>query len=1496
MNGSSVEHGIADPDEALAALACDWIWQTDARLRFTSISEGFTRLTGLEASSLVGHARLDLLVKSACTGGRRDAFLANLERAEPVRDLVYEVKGAKGSCRWVSISGVSMRGTDGRPAGYRGIGRDVTALVGMHGPERDRPRSRHAHYVDRLSRTLDATADAFCYYDSDDRLVIFNQAMRSMYPQVQHLLKPGISFRDLVSTAIECDIWKTGERGPDGLLDDMMAARRSGEPSETILEFADGRWAMHREMRTDDGGTIAICTDITQIKKRECELEEARRAAEAASGRLQTAMDALDDGFVLWDDQDRLIACNEAFRKHFILSPMLQVGRTFESMAREAAYGGMFDEAKGREEDWVAGKLRDRAHDLGKDIEFQTVDGRWVMRRDMITPNGDRVGIRSDITEFKRREDELAMAIKRAQHLRRDMERTLDRMNLGVVLLDGDLDALIINRAYYDMWKASPAEVRVGANFREIMDVSRRNGVYDVPDDDWEAYVSLREQELREGELAPREFRRADGCTMIYSVTSLSGGKRLVTYYDVTDIKQHEAQLNEALEKAKLAEAVIDSLPHPMFVKDADLRFVMANQAFADFYGLTPADLIGKNDDQVVPPEEVGMFEDRERHILATGEAYRDETVFEAADGPGARIVRKNRVTTESGKNYVACSIFDVSELKRQRIEAEKSRNHLADVLESLPAGVVIYDRNDRFVLANSKVHEALPHMVDAMRPGKPLREAVIAAHDAGYFRESGDPALDAIYDTDRERWIEGYLARYRTPYLVFERKNPDGRWFKAFDTRRSDGTYVGVRVDITELKEREAALETSMAQIELFRHVLDELPVSAYVKSADLSFEFVNKAWSAVSGVSKNEAIGRSDRDFFGDEGEGFAERDLAVLRTGKIDVSEETLTHRDGSVRQLIARKNRLVGADGTVHLIGSSTDITELKQREHELHEARQKAVLADRAKSEFLANMSHEIRTPMNGVLGMAELLSRADIGSKERTFVDIIVKSGNALLTIINDILDFSKIDAGQMVLDPAPFNLAEAIEDVATLVSTRAKEKDLELIVRIEPGLHDAYVGDIGRIRQIITNLLGNAVKFTDTGHVLVDVTGQEIGDRSRLLVKVIDTGIGIPADKVDLVFDKFSQVDASSTRRHEGTGLGLAITSRLVEMMDGQIGVESTEGEGSTFWFTLELPRAQTAIKERSMPIDVTGARILIIDDNEVNRSILSEQMLAWGFDACACNSGPEGLSVLSAAHEMNIAVDCVVLDYQMPGMTGAEVARRIRMSPQIAHTPIVMLTSVDQSLMLNGTRQSDLDAQLIKPARSSVLLETLVRVIQKKRGDALPAEEVGAQSDGDHPTQDLEAPHASPVPASLLAEEPQRDEREPGRLDILVAEDNEVNQLVFTQILGETGYSFEIVSNGKLAVEAHRTRNPRMILMDVSMPEMSGLDATAAIRDREKVDGGHVPIIGVTAHALKGDRERCLEAGMDDYLSKPISPRALLDKISRWDGKAGSAKRQAG
>ncbi|MDX8537861.1 response regulator [Mesorhizobium abyssinicae] len=1231
-----------------------------------------------------------------------------------------------------------------------------------------------------------------------------------------------------------------------------------------------------------------------------------------------------------------------------------------------------------------------------------------------------------------------ALAEDGVQHLA-DLERTMDAMHMGVVLLDAQLDTLIINKAYRDLSRIPDGAVSVGAPFSRLMELNRRNGIYgDIGEEEWQRYLASRFAEIRGGSVAPREFVHANGRTMMFSVTALSGGKRLLTYYEVTDVKRRDAEIESA--NARTAEtfanlrAMVDQMPIGVLVLDADMRAQVINRAFHDFWKIEPSRAgIGSGFRELMEAsrgiDPYGADDEAWQRLMAEREAEIRAGVAGSRQLPlnDGRTLIASLAPLAGGKRLI--SYVDVTDMKEREAEAEDARKNLATVLESLPAGVIIYDRDDRFVFANRKLQETLPALKPVWQPGRSFREALVLGHSVGYFRQSGDPEIDSLYERDRDGWFDAMLAHYRLPNSSYERRNPDGRWYQVYDMRTEDGTFIGVRVDISDIKSREKALHDSMRQIDLFRHVMDELPVAAFIKAQDLSIEFVNKAWCAITGLAKEDVIGRSDRQLFGaEDAESYSHDDTEVVVAGKVLEVEEPVTHRDGTVRQLMTRKSRLVATDGSVHLVGSSTDITdvkareraleesmrenevfrslidnvpvsiyakrsdlrqfyvnkgwcdltgfakedaigrtdveifgpdgeafvagdlavlrtgetqeieesvtlpdgsvrhqfarkgamiasdgslyligsttditELKQREAELSEARQRAVLADRAKSEFLANMSHEIRTPMNGVLGMAELLAKSDLDPKQKTFTDIIVKSGNALLTIINDILDFSKIDAGQLVLDPAPFNLAEAIEDVATLVSTRAKEKDLELIVRVQPGLDSQFVGDVGRIRQIVTNLLGNAVKFTDEGHVLVDVTGERVPTGTKLTISVTDTGVGIPQDKLKAVFEKFNQVDTSSTRRHEGTGLGLAITSRLVELMSGEIGVESDEGKGSTFWFTVTLPRAMQQSGQRIMPVDVTGARVLIVDDNAVNRSILSEQMASWTFDSCAAESGAEGLKVLIAAAAYGVPVDCVVLDYQMPGMSGAEMARIVRNTDGLAHTPIIMLTSVDQSLANTSYRDLGIDAQLIKPARSSVLLETLVATVQRHRHSAAVSHPPQAASGSEGIAQPAPARAASAVSErALLQPPPARARARPTGgergLDILVAEDNEVNQMVFTQILGETGYGFEIVGNGRKALDAYGRLKPRMILMDVSMPEMNGLEATAAIRRLEEESGMHVPIVGVTAHALKGDRERCLEAGMDDYLPKPISPRALLEKLERWIGADGQAQRNAG
>jgi PAS domain S-box-containing protein len=1500
---------------ALVGAGADWIWETDCELRFSWISENYKDVTGLDPQSVLGRRRLDFLKQVPARSVSAASHLADLDARRPFRNFVYELKGARPDCRWISISGFPRFNADGSFAGYRGIAHNVTPVAAsldeIEAMQRKPAMQEEKGFAEMLAgerqsgpltAALDVMKDAFCCYDNEDRLVVYNQAFVSLHAGLADVIRPGVRYEELLDIGIERGLWDM-----EGLDRDdwrRRALERRREPQwQSSVRTAEGRWIMHREMRTEDGGAIGISSDVTELIRRRDEAE-ANEAAKNLVLDLKRTLDSLTMGIVLLDSSLKALVVNKAFYdlcgdsvEEFVVGS--HFGDLLEASQRKGAYGVPDDQWPGE----MAARLAEIEAGDAAPRELTLGGGVTLVYSVTALSGGKRLCCYYDITEMKRREAELGHAKDTAAELFFNLRRLVDSMSIGVLVLDVELKAEIVNRAFYEMWGMQPESTPEGSTLRQIMEASRDVDMHGIQAEAaWQAHIARREADFRDGRGGSHEIAMSNGHTVICTMTRLAGGRVLASYVDVTELKTREAELAEALEKARLAEAVIDGVTYPIFVKDQDLRFVLVNQSFSKLFGQSPAGMVGKVAADFGTAEDVAGYEATERSVLESGISYEAAEDFEFPGIGNARMVRKNRVLTPTGRSYVAGFVFDVTELKRRQSEAEEARKHLAEVLESMPASVLIYDRDDNFVFANRKAHEAMPALGPAWRAGATFRDTFELGHSAGYFRTSGNAEVDALYDVDRERWLAGIVGEYKVRHAEFERRNPDGSWQKVYNMRTDDGLFIGVRVDITELKDRERALGESLRENELFRTLIDNVPVAIYAKRPDLTTFYVNKGWSDLTGFDAATAIGKTDAEIFGPQGEIYMQGDRAALGAMATQVIPETAVAPDGSIKYRIARKSVMTVSDGSLYLIGSTTDVTELKEREKELEEARRKAVLADRAKSEFLANMSHEIRTPMNGVLGMAELLAKSELTPKQRLFTDIIVKSGNALLTIINDLLDFSKIDAGQLVLDAAPFNLAEAIEDVATLVSTRAKEKDLELIVRVHPDCRGMFVGDVGRVRQIITNLLGNAVKFTDAGHVLVDVTGDKHSGRTRLRIAVTDTGIGIPADKLQLVFEKFSQVDGSSTRRHEGTGLGLAISSRLVELMGGEIGVDSVEGKGSTFWFTVTLPDAGESAGRGAPPVVVTGARVRVIDDNAVNRTILSEQMRSWTFDSCAAENGPEGLRVLEAAASFGVAVDCVVLDYQMPGMAGAEVARAIRSTPAIADTPIIMLTSVDQTLVNVDYHELGIDAQLIKPARSSALLEALVDTIQKHRAAANGAREVfawrAAAAAAEPPTQATLATVAPPPeppsdnPAATRGEAPAGEHR----VDILVAEDNDVNQLVFTQILTDSPYTFQIVANGRLAVESHAAMKPRMILMDVSMPEMNGYEAARAIRAAEARSGAHLPIVGVTAHALKGDRERCLEAGMDDYLPKPISPKALIEKVETWIRPQPARQRGAG
>jgi signal transduction histidine kinase/DNA-binding response OmpR family regulator len=758
-----------------------------------------------------------------------------------------------------------------------------------------------------------------------------------------------------------------------------------------------------------------------------------------------------------------------------------------------------------------------------------------------------------------------------------------------------------------------------------------------------------------------------------------------------------------------------------------------------------------------------------------------------------------------------------LTDLERAHTAAVMAERRLWDSINTIRDGFAVFDSSNRLVAANRAYLAVFES--EAIPPGTEYAEILDTVAESG---------LVDIGEHTVESWRDHMLARWEDdpiPPIVLQFSS--GLWVRLVDRRARDGDMVSLAVDITEQMRIWAAIEAIPDGFVLFDRE-DRLMVcnqhyrALYSESAPAmvpgaSFEAILRY--GVEHGQYPEAIGRED---------DWIEERLSLRESASVDFEQAIA---GGRWLRVIDKETPDGGR------VGLRVDITRAREQQDALEHARETAEAAVRAKSAFLANMSHEIRTPMNGVVGMAELLCDTPLNDEQRLFADTIRSSGEALLVIINDILDYSKIEAERLTLHPEPFDLERVIHEVAMLLQPRAQAKGIDLMIDYDMFLPTRFVGDPGRLRQVLTNLAGNAVKFTEKGHVLIRVVGLEAGPGAQQLhITVEDTGIGIAAENLDHIFGEFNQVETAANRKFEGTGLGLAISRRLVEHMGGAVWVDSEPGRGSCFGFRLSLPVAESG---EDHPASVSLKRALVVDDQFINRTILERQLATCGMQSALCRSAAEALSLL----EQDRDFDAILVDEDMPEMGGLAFVEHARAAG--VTTPVLLLSANPVQ-----AREQDRDGHISGFLQTPILRADLYRRLQALA--PLPA-----------------APPPAPTGRRLMR--------------VLAAEDNRTNQLVFRKMVRDLAIELTFADNGREAVELFQSFKPDLVFMDISMPEMDGRDAARAIR-RLEGDQRHVPIIALTAHAMEGDEQSILAAGIDRYLTKPLRKTAICEVLARY------------
>ena len=1241
--------------------------------------------------------------------------------------------------------------------------------------------------------------------------------------------------------------------------------------------------------------------------------DEEHARAQATEHKFRTVLEMAPDAIMMTDAEGTIVLTNEQVDQMFGYPPGQLIGQPVEILVPE-----VLRNAHRTHREHYHASPQTRSMGAGR-----TLTGR---RQD-----GTEFPIQASLGHIESAEGSFVVAILRdlsQEHMKQaererlghEMHLLLDSTIGGLYGLDGQGRCTFINRAGAELLGYQPDEL-LGRNMHEFTHHSHQDGS-SYPFDECPICRGCQDGEgcqiddevlwRRDGTSFPSEIASRP----VYEASVLKGA--VVTFADITERKQAQEERQKAL---TLLTNVINNTPDLIFVKGRDLRTIMCNNAFAQAIGKPPADLLGHTDvengwdPELVygnPEKGIRGFEMDDLETLS-GKVIRipSEPV---SVGSEIRMFDTHKVPLRSDTGEVIGVLGiarDITERKRFEEalrEREVALARFKATLDQTHDCVFMFAPDTlRFIYCNRGAVEQVGYSEAELFTMTPVD--IMPGFTEQSFREMLQPLRDGrrashVFETVHQHKDGHAVAVEVSLQLVWE--------------QGEEGRFLAVVRNITERRQAEEEIKTRASWQ---KAVLDYAGYAIIASTPDGIIQTFNCAAERMLGYRAEEVIGKmtpavihdpeevADRaktfsNELGEQIEPGFEVFVAKVRRDLPNEHEWTYIRKDGSRFPVLLSITALRSSSGEITgFLGLALDITHRKQSEAALRAYAQELELinqsldialdqaeaATEAKSTFLATMSHEIRTPMNGVIGMTGLLLETDLTPEQRELAETVRSSSDHLLTVINDILDFSKIEAGKMTLEIIDFDLRTAVDEAVDLLAERAASKGLNLACLFHAEVPAALCGDPGRLRQILINLMGNAIKFTEQGDVVLTVALLRQTDTDATIrFEVQDTGIGLSPETQRCLFQSFSQADSSTTRKFGGTGLGLAICKQLTELMDGQIGVDSKLGEGSTFWFTVQLgkqPQASALVTALASQ-DLQGLQLCIVDDSPINRRILELYATRWGVRCLMAVNGQQALALMHKAAARGQACDLAIIDMQLPGMNGLELADAIKADPALAPTRLVLLTSQGQRGDAKAAQAAGYAAYLSKPVHEPQLYDCLTTVLK------LPAQDTACEGQSAS-----WAARPKLVTRHSLAE---KIAQATGK--ILVAEDNVINQKVAVRILEKLGYRADLVANGLEVLDALTHISYDAVLMDCHMPEMDGFAATEEIRRREAMGDGHeaigrsltasltpltsrhVPIIAMTANAMQEDRDRCLAAGMDDYLSKPVQPKVLAEVLARW------------